>query len=55
MEGDLMSVRAEQLKFQAEARRLLDLMIQSVCAEGDTPEGPARFAELLAHRLARTV
>jgi molecular chaperone HtpG len=27
----------------------------ALLAEGDTPENPARFAELLAHRLARTV
>jgi molecular chaperone HtpG len=27
----------------------------ALLAEGGTPEDPARFAELLAHRLARTV
>jgi molecular chaperone HtpG len=27
----------------------------ALLAEGDTPENPARFAELLAHRLARTI
>ena len=27
----------------------------ALLAEGNAPEDPARFAELLAHRLARTV